>query len=133
MRRPRQNRSTAFKAKVTLEAVRGGSPLAELADKYDVHTTQIAQWKADLLKGAEAVFEGNRAKKPNIEVQRLHAKIIGCSIDCLLQSQTDFLMLNWLLWLRWIGCTWTIRLQALGCYVSCIVRVKQWAESEWLA
>ena len=75
MRRPRRNHSPAFKAKVALEAVRGELPLAELADKYDVHATQIAQWKADLLKGAEAVFEGNRPDKPDIDVQRLHAKI----------------------------------------------------------
>ncbi len=75
MRRARRNHSAAFKAKVVLEAVRGELPLAELADKYDVHATQIAQWKADLLKGAEAVFEGSRRDKPNIDVQRLHAKI----------------------------------------------------------
>ena len=75
MRRPRRNHSPAFKAKVALKAVRGELPLAELADKYDVHATQIAQWKADLLKGAEAVFEGNRPDKPDIDVQRLHAKI----------------------------------------------------------
>ena len=75
MRRPRRNHSPAFKAKVALEAVRGELPLAELADKYDVHATQIAQWNAYLLKGAEAVFEGNRPDKPDIDVQRLHAKI----------------------------------------------------------
>ena len=39
MRRPRRNHSPAFKAKVALEAVRGELPLAELADKYDVHAT----------------------------------------------------------------------------------------------
>ena len=44
----------AFKAKVALDAIRGEQPLAELATKYDVHATQIAQWKAELLKGAEA-------------------------------------------------------------------------------
>ena len=54
MRRPRRNHSAAFKAKVALDAIRGEQPLAELATKYDVHATQIAQWKAELLKGAEA-------------------------------------------------------------------------------
>ncbi|MFM8464076.1 MAG: transposase, partial [Burkholderiaceae bacterium] len=52
MRRPRRNHSAAFKAKVALDAIRGEQPLAELATKYDVHATQIAQWKAELLKGA---------------------------------------------------------------------------------
>jgi len=75
MRRPRRNHSAAFKAKVALEAVCGELPLSELADKYDVHATQIAQWKADLVKGSEAVFDGKRSDKPDIDVQRLHAKI----------------------------------------------------------
>ena len=75
MRRPRRNHSATFKAKVALEAVRGELPLAELAEKYDVHATQIAQWKAELLKGAEAVFDGKKPDKPDVDVQRLHAKI----------------------------------------------------------
>ena len=44
-RRPRRNHSPDFKAKVALEAVRGEQPLSELAQKYDVHATRIAQWK----------------------------------------------------------------------------------------
>ena len=75
MRRPRQNHSPAFKAKVALEAVRGELPLAELAEKYDVHATQIVQWKAELLKGAEGVFDGKKPDKPDVDVQRLQAKI----------------------------------------------------------
>ena len=60
---------------MALEAVRGELSLAELAEKYDVHTTQIAQWKADLVKGAEAVFDGKKLDRPDIDVQWLHAKI----------------------------------------------------------
>ena len=75
MRQPRRNHSPAFKANVELEAVRGELPLAEFADKYDVHVTQIAQWKADLVKGAEGVFDGKKPDKPDIDLQRLHAKI----------------------------------------------------------
>ncbi|CAN1504436.1 hypothetical protein MCEGE14_00603 [Burkholderiaceae bacterium] len=52
MRRPRRNHSATFKAKVALEAVRGELPLAEIAEKYDVHATQIAQLKADPVKEA---------------------------------------------------------------------------------
>jgi transposase len=50
-------------------------PLEELAEKYDVHATQIAQWKAGMVKGAEAVFDGKKPNKPDIDVHRLHAKI----------------------------------------------------------
>jgi transposase-like protein len=41
-RRSRRNHSLAFKAKVTLAAIKGEETLAELAQLYDVHSTQIA-------------------------------------------------------------------------------------------
>ena len=52
MRRPGRNHTAAFKAKVALAAIQGEQPLAVLAQQFDVHATQIAQWKAELLKGA---------------------------------------------------------------------------------
>jgi transposase len=76
VRRPRRNHSAAFKAKVALEAIRGEQPLAELATKFDVHATQIAQWKAELLKGAEAVFDSVKSPPDKAsDLNRLHAKI----------------------------------------------------------
>ena len=40
-RRPRCTHSTAFKARVTLAAVRGDRALDELAQQQDVHPNQI--------------------------------------------------------------------------------------------
>ena len=40
-----------FKAKVALDAVRGIKTLAELASEYQVHPTQISDWKKRLLDG----------------------------------------------------------------------------------
>ena len=74
-RRPRRNHSPDFKAKVALEAVRGEQPLAELAQKYDVHATQIAQWKAELLQGASSVFGAIKTVESTVDVKVLHAKI----------------------------------------------------------
>jgi len=57
-RRPRRNHSAVFKAKVALAAIRGDKTLAELAEQYEVHSNQIAQWKAQLLERAADVFGG---------------------------------------------------------------------------
>jgi transposase len=40
-KRTRRNHSPAFKAKVALAAVKGEKTLAELAQQFDVHPTQI--------------------------------------------------------------------------------------------
>lgn len=56
MRRPRRNHTAAFKAKVAVAALKGDKTLAELAEKFDLHANQIAQWRAQLLEGATEVF-----------------------------------------------------------------------------
>ena len=43
MRRPRRNHTAAYKAKVALAAAKGNKTLAELAEKLDVHLSQIVQ------------------------------------------------------------------------------------------
>ena len=77
-RRIRRNHTPAFKAKVALAAFKGEKTLAELAQLYDVHANQIAQWKAQLLEGAADVFGpgGPRAPAaPAVDLKALHAKI----------------------------------------------------------
>jgi transposase len=49
MRTPRRNHSAAYKAKVALAALKGDKTLAELSEKFDVHASQIVQWKTQLL------------------------------------------------------------------------------------
>ena len=56
-RRTRRNHTPAFKVKVVLAAVKGEMTLADLAQHFDVHPNQIAQWKAQLLEGASNVFD----------------------------------------------------------------------------
>lgn len=56
----RKSHSKEFKAKVALEAVKGVQSLGELAARYKVHPTQIAQWKKQLQDHAPQVFERGR-------------------------------------------------------------------------
>ncbi len=58
MKRTRQKHSGAFKAKVALEAVKGERTLNELAGHFEVHPTQIVQWKQRLLAGVVDLFNG---------------------------------------------------------------------------
>ena len=75
MRRPRRNHNGQFKAKVALAALRGDKILAELAEQFGVHPTQITQWKSQLLERAAEVF-GERGCAPQpVDVKGLHAKI----------------------------------------------------------
>jgi transposase-like protein len=64
-RTPRRNHSSAFEAKVALDAIRGDKTMAELAQLHDVHPNQITDWKHQLLKGAANVFGAETAGPAN--------------------------------------------------------------------
>ena len=54
-----------FKAKVGLEAVRGGKTMSEIAQAYGVHPVLVGQWKKEILEHAGALFESKRGPKPS--------------------------------------------------------------------
>ena len=72
----RRKHSAAFKAKVALQAVRGERTIAELAQQYEVHPSQIADCKRLLLERAADVFGAATVPAaPTIDLKELHAKI----------------------------------------------------------
>jgi transposase len=75
-KRTRRTHSATLKAKVALAALKGEKTLAELAQQYKVHASQITAWKAQLLAGAEGLFGGNVPDAaPAVDLKVLHAKI----------------------------------------------------------
>jgi transposase len=61
-RRARRLHSPAFKAKVTLAALKAEKTPVELAQQYDVHANQIFDWKARPTEGAAGLFGGTAAR-----------------------------------------------------------------------
>ena len=73
-KRPRRNHSAAFKAMITLEAMKGDQTLVELSERFQVHPSLITKWKKVLLERASEVFDkGKLSEEP--DVKELHAKI----------------------------------------------------------
>ena len=75
MRRTRRNHAAGFKAKVALAALTGDKTLAELAEQFGVHPTQITEWKRHLLERVADVFDGTALKPDAPDLKILHAKI----------------------------------------------------------
>jgi transposase-like protein len=72
----RRKFSSAFKAKVALEAVKGQLTLAELAKKFEVNQVVISRWKAEFLENMALAFEkGEQKEEPDVDTQQLYAQI----------------------------------------------------------
>jgi transposase len=60
MSRKRKQHSASLKARVALAALKGDRTTSELAAKFQVHPTQVSQWKRQLQEGAEELFGRDR-------------------------------------------------------------------------
>jgi transposase-like protein len=59
----RKRRSAQFKFQVALEAAKGTQTINELASQYEVHPSQISEWKSQLLKDGASVFSTTTARQ----------------------------------------------------------------------
>jgi transposase len=78
MKAKRKRHSTAFKAKVGLEALSGIKTIAEIAREYQVHPTQVSQWKSQVQARLPEVFESGPAAQAvaaERQVERLEQKV----------------------------------------------------------
>jgi len=78
MKKGKRQHTAEFKAKVAFEAVKGELSSAELASKFEVHPTQIAKWKKQLLDSGAEIFGSareRRAQDDEAEKDRLLKKV----------------------------------------------------------
>ena len=78
MKQNRRKHSPSFKARAVLEALKGEETIAELANRFEVHPSQIHKWKNSLAEGAAGIFgdDQNQKKKDNASlVAQLYQQI----------------------------------------------------------
>ena len=78
MKQNRRKHSPSFKARVALEALKGEETIAELANRFEVHPSQIRKWKNSLTDGAAGIFGGDQDQKKKDDanlVARLYQQI----------------------------------------------------------
>lgn len=88
MSKERKRYSSAEKAKIALEAIKGELTIAQISSKYAVHSTQINQWKRQLLESLPDAFS-NKQKQivsdHEMELSQLYEQIGR------LKTENDFL------------------------------------------
>jgi transposase len=65
----RKQYSAAFKARVVQELLKEEKTLAQLAAEYEVHPTQLKNWRAVALEGMPSLFE---KQDSTVELKRTH-------------------------------------------------------------
>jgi transposase len=75
----RRNFGKDFKAKVAIEAIKGEKTINEVASMYEVHPSQVAQWKKLAIEKLPDVMADGRGKQVRanlaVDEEKLHQKI----------------------------------------------------------
>lgn len=70
MTKKRQRRRAQFKFQVALEALKEQKTLSQLASEFEVHPTQITQWKKQMLEGDSRLFGQQQVREEREQVAR---------------------------------------------------------------
>jgi transposase-like protein len=90
----RKKFSAEFKAMVALEFLKGELTLSELSSKYEVHPTQLKEWKETLKEQAKTLFtQKNKEEDSNkgyVEALERKAGQLAIEIDFLKKNLTRY-------------------------------------------
>ena len=82
----RRNHSPEFKFRVALEAAKEQKTIAQLASEFNLHPTQIGNWKKRLLEDGKSVFQSNgKHELQTIKESELYEQIgrLKMELECL--------------------------------------------------
>ena len=77
--------SAAEKSKIVIETIKGELTIAQISNKYGVHSTQIQQWKK---KGLEYLMNGfqNKVRSKHLDneelIKQLYEQIGQLNMEC---------------------------------------------------
>jgi transposase-like protein len=69
MTKQRRQFSAKFKFQVALEALKELKTINEIASRYEIHPTQVKQWKKQLQEEGADVFNENAAKAQQAQAE----------------------------------------------------------------
>ena len=58
----RKRYAAVFKARVAIEAIRGDQTISQIAARFEVHSSQVNQWKKQALLHLKEAFSRQKAK-----------------------------------------------------------------------
>lgn len=71
MTKKRRSHGAAFKAKVALAAIKKELSQAQISSLYEVHMTQVRQWKSQALSAIESGFSHQRERDKKEQTEQV--------------------------------------------------------------
>jgi len=69
--------SKEFKARVSLEAIKGEKSIAQISSEFDIHSNMVSKWKKQLKDNIANIFIRKNEQEPDAErqIDNLHRQI----------------------------------------------------------